>query len=281
MRYQREFFGEIVGTFLLVLFGCGAVAVTTLYQAHQGLFQIAMVWGVGVSLAIYATRHLSCAHLNPAVTVAMVASGRMLARKMPSYLIGQFLGAFVGGLLIYFLFADGISAFEATNGIVRGTPSSMESARMFGEYYISTGNGVLAAMGKAMAVEGIGTFLLVLMIFSLTEGCNLGRPHDHLAPLFIGLTVTSLICLLAPLTQAGFNPARDLGPRLVAILFGWGEAALPDRIGGFFWVYVVGPILGALTAGLFFTKVIEPLMKRGGSECGCGKVEAKERELNL
>ena len=274
MKYQREFIGETVGTFLLVLFGCGSVAVTTLFNAHQGLFQIALVWGVGVSLAIYATRHLSCAHLNPAVTVAMVASGRMMRQKMPAYLLGQFVGAFLGGLLIYFFFADGIAAFEASKGIVRGAASSMESARMFGEYYVATDHGAIYDMVKAMAVEGIGTFILVFMIFSLTEGCNLGRPHDHLAPLFIGLTVTSLICLLAPLTQAGFNPARDLSPRLVAAMFGWGSAAFPDAMGGFVWVYVLGPIAGALPAGLFFTKVIEPLMKRGGAECGCGKAES-------
>ena len=274
MKYQREFFGEMTGTFLIVLFGCGAVAVTTVYEAHQGLLQIALVWGVGVSLAIYATRHLSCAHLNPAVTVAMVASKRMLASKLPWYLAGQFLGALIGGLLIYFLFSDGIAVFEAARGIVRGTAGSVESARMFGEYYAISGHGDLRDMMKAMFVEGIGTFLLVFMIFSLTEGCNLGRPHDHLAPLFIGLTVTSLICLLAPLTQAGFNPARDLGPRLVAILFGWGDAAMPDGLGGFFWVYVLGPVAGALAAGLFFTKVIEPLMRRESTGCGCGNVES-------
>jgi glycerol uptake facilitator protein len=274
MKYQREFIGETVGTFLLVLFGCGSVAVTTLWGAHQGLLQIALVWGIGVSLAIYATRHLSCAHLNPAVTLAMVASGRMMRQKLPAYLLGQFFGAFLGGLLIYFFFADGIATFEAAKGIVRGAASSMESARMFGEYYVSTDHGAIYDMIKAMAAEGFGTFLLVFMIFSLTEGCNLGRPHDHLAPLFIGLTVTSLICLLAPLTQAGFNPARDLSPRLVAAIFGWGGAAFPDGIGGFFWVYVLAPVAGALAAGLFFTKVIEPLMKRGGTECGCGKAES-------
>ena len=139
-----------------------------------------------------------------------------------------------------------------------------------------TGHGALTDMLKAMSVEGIGTFLLVFMIFSLTEGCNLGRPHNHLAPLFIGLTVTSLICLLAPLTQAGLNPARDLGPRVVAMIFGWGKAALPDTMGGFLWVYVLAPVLGAMAAGMFFTKVIEPLMNRKGSECGCGNIEGNK-----
>lgn len=65
------------------------------FDAHQGLFQIGMVWGIGVSLAIYVTRHLSCAHLNPAVTLAMVTSGRMAAGKMPVYIIAQFMGAFM------------------------------------------------------------------------------------------------------------------------------------------------------------------------------------------
>jgi glycerol uptake facilitator protein len=276
MKYQRELIGELMGTFLLVLFGTGAVAVSTLFQAHQGLFQIAAIWGIGVSLAIYATRHLSCAHLNPAVTLAMAVCGRMNKKKVPTYLAGQLIGAFLAGLFIYFLFSDSIIAFEISHGIIRGTAESAASARMFGEYYTLVSHDAIADMLKAMSVEGIGTFLLVFMIFSLTEGCNLGRPHDHLAPLFIGLTVASLICLMAPLTQAGFNPARDLGPRLVSLLFGWGRAALPDALGGFFWVYVFAPVLGALAAGLFFTKVIDPLMKRGGPECGCGNTKASE-----
>lgn len=74
MKYQREFLGELIGTFLLVLLGCGSVAVSVLFNAHQGLFQIAIVWGIGVTLAIYVTRSLSCAHLNPAVTLAMLTS---------------------------------------------------------------------------------------------------------------------------------------------------------------------------------------------------------------
>jgi len=117
--------------------------------------------------------------------------------------------------------------------------------------------------------ETLGTFLLVLMIFALTEGCNVGRPNDALAPVFIGLTVTSVICLIAPLTQAGLNPARDLGPRLVAWLAGWGDAAFPDRAGGFFYVYVLSPVLGALVAARFFVRVVEPALRAVPDACGC------------
>ena len=73
MKVRREIIGEMLGTFLLVLLGCGSVAVAVLFQAHQGVLPVAMVWGVGVMLSIYLTRHLSCAHLNPAVTLAKVA----------------------------------------------------------------------------------------------------------------------------------------------------------------------------------------------------------------
>ena len=103
---------------------------------------------------------------------------------------------------------------------------------IFGEYYPNPGSKAIVSLPLAMGAEALGTFLLVLMVFALTEGCNVGRPDDALAPVFIGLTVTSIICLVAPLTQAGLNPARDLGPRLVAWLMGWGDAAFPDRVGG-------------------------------------------------
>ncbi|KAA6324010.1 Glycerol uptake facilitator protein, partial [termite gut metagenome] len=105
--------------------------------------------------------------------------------------------------------------------------------------------------------EAFGTFLLVLTIFGLTEDANAGRPSNTITPLFIGLTVSSIIWLIAPLTQAGLNPARDFGPRLVTWLFGWGDAAFPDRCGGFFWVYILAPIAGGLIAAL-----LEPVMKR-------------------
>jgi glycerol uptake facilitator protein len=81
-RYS-DFVGEFIGTFILVFFGCGSVAVTVLFASHSGLFQVAAVWGIGVALAVYATRHISCAHLNPAVSVAMVAARRMSFGKFP------------------------------------------------------------------------------------------------------------------------------------------------------------------------------------------------------
>lgn len=264
---KREVIGEMLGTFILVVFGCGSVAVSVLFDAHQGLMQVALAWGIGVVLAIYLTRHLSCAHLNPAVTLAMVVSGRMAVRKLPLYCAAQFAGAILGGLVLYALFAPSIGAYESAHGIVRGTAESVKTAMMFGEYYPNPGGTAVVSLPLAIGVEAFGTFILVLMIFALTEGCNVGRPDEALAPVFIGLTVTSIICLLAPLTQAGLNPARDLGPRLVALMAGWGSAALPDRVGGFLHVYVLAPLLGGAVAALFFVRVLEPLMKAQPVRC--------------
>ena len=277
MRYSKEFIGETLGTFLLVLFGCGSVAVSILFGAYNGILQIAMVWGVGVTLAIYLTRHLSCAHLNPAVSLSMVVGGRMSVRKLPVYLIAQFVGAILAGLVVYILFEPSISAYESTHHIIRGTAESVQTAKMFGEYYSAPGSLAVVSLPLAIGAEAFGTFLLVLMIFALTEGCNVGRPNDALAPLFIGLTVASVICLIAPLTQAGLNPARDFGPRLVAWATGWGDAAFPDRVGGFFYVYILAPVFGGILASLFFVHVLEPAMKRSSVQCNCANDKSPKK----
>jgi len=271
----KAFAGEMLGTFVLTLFGCGSVAVSVLFNAHQGLMQVALAWGMGVTLAIYLTRHLSCAHLNPAVSMAMVISGRMKRGKLPLYVGAQFLGALLAGAAVYVLFHPSIEAFEAANQIIRGSPESVKTAMMFGEFYPNpVAVGAVVSMPLAMVVEAFGTFLLVLIIFALTEDCNVGRPSNHLAPVFIGFTVTSLICLTAPLTQTGLNPARDFGPRLVAWLAGWGDAAFPRQTGGFFFVYILSPLLGGSAAALVFTYILEPLMKvekkpSNDTSCGC------------
>ena len=123
---MKAFVGELIGTFVLTLFGCGSVAVAVLFGEYGSIFQIALVWGIGVTLAIYLTRHLSCAHLNPAVTVAMVLSKRMKADKLLSYLLAQFAGAFLAGAVLYGLLAPTISAYELAHGIVCGTEASIQ-----------------------------------------------------------------------------------------------------------------------------------------------------------
>jgi glycerol uptake facilitator protein len=107
--------------------------------------------------------------------------------------------------------------------------------------------------------------VLALVVFALTDGRNAAGPGARLAPVFIGLTVSALISVIAPLTQASFNPARDFGPRLFAFFGGWGAIALPGPRGtGFLTVYIVAPVVGALVGASLYDLALRPTV---GSSC--------------
>lgn len=257
---MKFFSGELIGTYILVLFGCGAVAGATLFGAFNSLWEVALIWGIGVALGIFASRNLSDAHLNPAVSVAMLLAKKIKPKEFGVYLVGQFVGAFLAGLTLLLIFNSSIEIFEASHDIVRGETGSHISAVMFGEFYPNPGfaDKINISLLGALAMEALGTFLLVLMIFFLTEK---EEQADNMIPLMIGFTVSLIITLVAPFTQAGLNPARDFGPRMVAWLGGWGEMAFPDTMGGWFWVYMLGPVLGGVLAFLFYRLVSKKRLK--------------------
>jgi len=139
-KFGKQFLAEAIGTGMIVLFGCGSVC-SSLSTAYQGIWQVAVVWGFGVSLAIYSTADISGAHLNLAVTLAfqLVRPGDMTITKSFAYVLAQFLGAMLGGLINLAVYSNTIEAFERANGIVRGEPKSMMSALAFGEYFPNPG----------------------------------------------------------------------------------------------------------------------------------------------
>lgn len=252
----KEFIGEFIGTFIIVFFGCGSVASAILFESFNGLFQIAFVWVIGVTLAIYSSRRYSDAHLNPAVSIAMFAVGKLKLKQLPHHLLGQFLGGFISAGILYLIYSGFIADFELTHNIVRGDANSVVTASMFGEFFPNPGfSGIIKGVSQwqAMGAEAIGTFILVYMIFWLIHPKN----ESQFTPLFIGMTVGGLICLLAPISQGGFNPARDFGPRLFSYIAGWGEAAFPAPSFSFFTVYILGPIIGGVIASLSF-KLFHP-----------------------
>lgn len=257
--------GEFLGTFLLVFFGCGSVAAAVLTGAQVGIFQVAIVWGIGIATAIYLTGSLSGAHLNPAVTCALAAVGNFPGRRVPGYLAVQLLGAFAAAAVLHGLFAGPLAAFEAAHSITRGAPGSEASAMIFGEFFPNLGGKPFTAEMRARvshlsacSVEAVGTAILVLVVLSVTDERNRSRPRE-LTAATIGLTVTILISLLAPLTQAGFNPARDLGPRIWSACAGWGAVPFTaNGSTGWLTVYVVAPILGGLFAALVYRLFLRP-----------------------
>lgn len=254
---------EFVGTFFLVFFGVGSVFVAVLTGALQGLFQLAMVWGLVIALGIYATSIISGAHFNPAVTIAFSIWRDFPKKNVVPYIVSQLIGAFVAAALLFALFSGILSSYEQDKGIVRGQSGSEKSAMVFGEYFPNPGSfgtdqKAYATVNhiQAMAAEGIGTAILVFFIFALTDMYNTNRPSGSLFALFIGLTITILISVIAPITQAGFNPARDFGPRLFAWFAGWGDIAIPGPRGGFFTVYIAAPIVGGIVGGGLYDQLI-------------------------
>ena len=262
---RRALVGEVLGTYLLVLFGTGSVASAVLSGAQVGLWQVAAVWGFGVTLAIYVSAGLSGAHLNPAVSLSMalLRPAGFPAKRLLPYVAAQLAGAVLAGATVAVLYGPLLRRFEAAKGIVRGAPGSELSAMVFGEYFPNPAMFGTDATARALVspwqaalVEGFGTAVLVLVIFALTSPRNADKPGVNLTPFFIGFTVAVLISLFAPLTQGGWNPARDFGPRLVAFVLGWGRVAIPGPDGGF-WVYIVGPLIGGPLGGLVWRLAAE------------------------
>ena len=253
----KEFLGEAAGTFILVFLGCGAVGVSILFNWLPNIVAIAAVWGAAVMIAICAVRSVCAAHFNPAVSVAMTVAGRLQRRKLLLYFLAQFTGAMSAALLLYVLLGASIRTYEATHQLIRGTPESLATARMFGEFYSPY------PVWQAMVAEGLGTFLLTAVIFIVTHERTGKKNGLRYAILYIGIALTILICLFAFITQAGFNPARDFGPRLVAWFAGWNATAFPRESGGVFWVYILAPICGSVLAAALYNVYIKQQLRAG------------------
>ncbi|MBX9590928.1 MAG: aquaporin [Hyphomonadaceae bacterium] len=245
--------GEVGGTFILVFFGVGAVNAAVLTGAQMGLWQVAVVWAIGVSLAIYCSAAISRAHLNPAITLACAVYDRFPWRLVLPYWLAQIVGAVLASTVLYLLFSDAIVEFERQKGLLRGGPGSELSAMVFGEYFpnpavygTSAEAWRVVSLQTAFTAECLGTAMLAFAVGALTNPRNSARPSPAFVAVMIGLTVAAIISVVAPLTQAGLNPARDFGPRLVSWFLGWGDIAIPGPRGGWFSVYVLAPCLGAL-----------------------------------
>lgn len=256
--------GEVIGTFLLVFFGCGSVATALLTGAQVGIFQVAIVWGIAIGTAIILTGNLSGAHLNPAVTIGLAASARFPWRSVTKYILAQFAGALMASAVLFVIYRGPLLAFEGANGVVRGAPGSEASAMIFGEFFPNPGGhpfteDIRARVSHATAffIECVGTGILMLVILGCTDERNRDQPRILIAAV-IGLTVTILISLFGPLTMAGLNPVRDLAPRIFSSLAGWGSVPFTANGWGWLTVYVIAPIIGALGGALVYRLFMKP-----------------------
>ncbi|MBV6752451.1 aquaporin [Pseudomonas chlororaphis] len=242
---------EFLGTALLIFFGTGCVAALKVAGATFGLWEISIIWGMGVSMAIYLTAGVSGAHLNPAVSIALWLFADFDKRKLPFYILAQIAGAFCAAALVYTLYSNLFFDFEQTHHMIRGSQASLELASVFSTYP----NPALST-AQAFLVEVVITAILMGVIMSLTDDNN-GLPNGPLAPLLIGLLIAVIGSAMGPLTGFAMNPARDFGPKLMTFLFGWGDIAFTGgRDIPYFLIPIFAPIVGACLGAALYRGMI-------------------------
>ncbi|NVN52874.1 MIP/aquaporin family protein [Mycolicibacterium hippocampi] len=235
-----EMMAEFFGTMVLILFGVGVVAqvVAADIGDHDS---IAWAWGLGVMLGIYVAGRISGAHINPAVTLALALFHGFPWRKVAPYATAQVAGAFVGALLVRWNYSEVLAKFDPGHTI-----------KSQGVFSTLPGNGTLPVSDLgALRDQIIGTAILVLLVIAITDARN-SAPLANLTPFIVGLLVVAIG--MAWGTNAGYaiNPARDFGPRLVSYLTGY-DGAWRDQYGNlYFWVPILGPLIGAVIGGALY-----------------------------
>jgi glycerol uptake facilitator len=236
MKFTRgqEFIAEFFGTMVLILFGDGVVAMVVLFGdkipgSAGGYTNIILGWGLAVTFGIYIAGTISGAHLNPAVTLSLAATKRFPWSKCPHYIVAQFAGAFAAALLLFINYhAKWVLVdpnLDHTTGIFCTFPA-------------------VPGFWPGFFDQVVGTALLVGLIFAVVDKLN-ALPGSNLAPIVIGLIVVAIGISFGGMNGYAINPARDLGPRLFAVVAGFKNNGLTDGTGA--WLPpVIGPIVGGL-----------------------------------
>jgi glycerol uptake facilitator protein len=250
---------EFLGTAILVLLGDGVVASVVLLNKQADWIVITTGWGLAVALAVYVSGRVGGGHLNPAVTLALASRGEFPASRVVPYWVAQVAGGMAGAFLVYLDYYWAFFDFEDVRGITRG---AMAGGKLLGTQ--AGGAGVFCTfpafdhLAGNLFSEFLGTAVLLLGIRALTDWRN-AAPGRGFEPLLVGALVWAIGLSLGGLTGYAINPARDLGPRIVAALCGWGTGVFTSH-GNYFWVPIVGPLLGGLVGILLYDRMIAPFL---------------------
>ncbi|MGT2847231.1 MIP/aquaporin family protein [Streptococcus massiliensis] len=232
-----QYFGEFLGTFILVLLGDGVVAGNVLAKTKEegtGWTPIVFGWGIACTVAVYVSGLFSPAHLNPAVTLAMASIGSLAWSKVVPFILAQMLGAMLAALVLYWHYYP---HFRETkdSGLILATFSTGPAIRHTASNFFG---------------EALGTAILVVTVMAI--GPN--KVGAGLGPIIVGLVIFAVGFSLGPTTGYAINPARDLGPRIM-------HALLPipnkgDSDWGYSWIPVAGPIVGGIIGALLYNIVL-------------------------
>jgi glycerol uptake facilitator protein len=230
---MQAYIGEVIGTMILIILGDGVVAGVLLRNSkaeNSGWIVITFGWGLAVAVAVYCVFQFSGAHINPAVTIALAVTGQFDWAQVPGYIIAQFIGAFIGAVIVWLAYLAHWGETE-DEGLKLGVFCTAPAI------YNTPAN---------IVTEIIGTFVLVFGILGIF-GNDLA---PGLAPLLVGLLVLGIGLSLGGPTGYAINPARDLGPRIA-------HAVLPiagkgGNDWGYSWIPVVGPIIGGILGAVLY-----------------------------
>lgn len=224
MPLANRAIAEFIGTFWLVLGGCGSAVLAAAFpNVGIGLLGVALAFGLTVLTMAYGIGHISGCHLNPAVSVGLVAGGRFKSSELLPYVIAQVLGAIAAAAVLYFI-ASGKAGFDLSGGL---------ASNGFGDH--SPGKYSLAA---GFVCEVVMTFMFLIVILGSTDK----RAPAGFAPIAIGLCLTLIHLISIPVTNTSVNPARSTGPAL--FVGGWAIQQL--------WLFWIAPIIGAVLAGAVY-----------------------------
>jgi aquaporin Z len=227
MRLGNRTVAEFVGTFWLVLGGCGAAVLAAKFpDVGIGLLGVSLAFGLTVLTMAYAIGHVSGCHLNPAVTLGLAVAGRFTWADVVPYVIAQVLGATAAAGTLYVI-ASGKAGFDPAKGF---------AANGYGEHSLGG-----YSLGAGFTTEVVMTFMFLVIILGATDA----RAPQGFAPVAIGLGLTLIHLISIPVTSTSVNPARSTGPAL--IVGGWALSQL--------WLFWVAPLLGAALAGLAYRRI--------------------------
>jgi aquaporin Z len=224
MPMSKKLVAEFIGTFWLVLGGCGSAVLAAAFpEVGIGLAGVSLAFGLTVLTMAYAIGHISGCHLNPAVTIGLWAGGRHPIGEVLPYVLAQVLGAIAGAFVLYMI-ASGKAGFDVAGGLA----SNGYGAHSPGAYTLQAG----------FLTEIVMTLMFLLIILGATDR----RAPAGFAPIAIGLGLTLIHLISIPVTNTSVNPARSTGPALM--VGDWAIAQL--------WLFWVAPIAGALIAGFLY-----------------------------
>lgn len=235
---KSEFLAEIIGSMFIALFGCGVVA-SVVVGNNGAPINIHIAWGLAVTFGIYASGKISGAHLNPAVTLALAVTGRFQWSKVWYYIVAQMIGFFIGAAIVFAVYygkwVEVDPNFENTAGVFATFPA-------------------VPGFLYGFIDQVVGTFILIFLILT-TGDANNTPAGANLGPIIVGLIIVAIGASFGFMHGYAINPARDLGPRLFAVLVGFKNNGLTD--GSNVWIVpIVGPIVGGIFGAIVYDVTI-------------------------